>query len=70
MSKVDSYLVYSLKMPVNTREIIGVIADLSSEENLRISVTECVKGACITGGTTFLGGLALGPVGMAIGKYF
>lgn len=57
-------------MPLNTREIIGVVADLSREENLRISVSECVKGACITGGGTFLGGLVLGPVGMALGSYF
>lgn len=45
------------------------MADLSREENLRICVSECLKGACITGGSTFLGGLVLGPVGMALGLY-
>lgn len=57
-------------MPINTREIINIVADLSREENLRICVSECFKGACITGGSTFLGGMLLGPVGMALGLYF
>ncbi len=54
-------------MPLNTREIIRVISDLSEIRPLRVTIYSSAKGAAITGGSTFVGGLLLGPVGMALG---
>ncbi|XP_076034673.1 protein C19orf12 homolog [Oratosquilla oratoria] len=57
-------------MPINTIEIIDLLAELSEEENLRVTVKESVKGGLIAGATTVLGGMLLGPVGLAVGGTF
>ncbi|XKL68330.1 hypothetical protein PGB90_003821 [Kerria lacca] len=55
-------------MPINTREIISIVADLSRNENLRVSIGSSVRGALIAGGSTLAGGLLLGgPIGLAVG---
>lgn len=56
-------------MPINTREIISIVADLSRNENLRVSIGSSVRGALIAGGSTLAGGLLLGgPIGLAVGN--
>lgn len=54
-------------MPVDTQEVVNVLAQLSEQENLKVTVRESAKGACIVGGTAFAGGLVGGPVGLAVG---
>lgn len=54
-------------MPVNTEEIMNVLVQLAEHENLRVTVQESAKGACIVGGSAFAGGLLGGPVGLAVG---
>lgn len=57
-------------MPVNTGEIIELLCTLAEEERLRVTIRESVKGGIIAGGMAMAGGLALGPIGLAVGKYF
>jgi len=54
-------------MPINQNELISVAQQLSEQQNLRVTVKESMKGACIAGGGAFVGGIIGGPVGLAIG---
>lgn len=54
-------------MPVNTDAILSVVAQLAEQENLRVTVRESAKGACIVGSSAFAGGIVGGPVGLCIG---
>lgn len=55
-------------MPINTDEIIKLVAELSTLEELKVTVTESAKGACIVGASAFVGSLMGGPPGLALGK--
>lgn len=57
------------KMPINERQILSVISDLCQERQLMTSVSGSLRGAAIAGGSTFLGGLLMGPIGLAFGKF-
>lgn len=63
MNSVNNY-----KMPVNNNELISVAQQLSENQNLRVTVKESMKGACMAGGGALVGGLLGGPIGLAIGK--
>jgi hypothetical protein len=54
-------------MPINTREILNVVSQLTEDRRVRVTVSESVKGGCIVGATAAAGGLLLGPVGLAAG---
>ncbi|XP_023233027.1 protein C19orf12 homolog [Centruroides sculpturatus] len=54
-------------MPVNMQDVVEVVCVLADEENIRIAVKESVKGGIITGVAVVVGGVALGPIGLAIG---
>lgn len=54
-------------MPINSREIIKVVSQLTEDKNVRVTVNESLKGGCITGGAAALGGLLMGPPGIALG---
>ncbi|XP_075227021.1 protein C19orf12 homolog [Lycorma delicatula] len=54
-------------MPVNQHEIIGVLAQLAEEREIKVAVTESLKGAALVGAATFIGGILLGPLGLAAG---
>lgn len=56
-------------MPIPTMEILRFVSDLSEEENIKVACNESAKGGLITGAAAFIGGLVLGPAGLAIGKY-
>lgn len=54
-------------MPLNDQEVINACQQLAAQENLRVCVTESLKGACIAGIGALAGGLLLGPPGLAVG---
>ncbi|KAJ9584244.1 hypothetical protein L9F63_021406 [Diploptera punctata] len=54
-------------MPINTREILNAVSQLTADRNVKVAVRESLKGGCITGGAAVLGGLLLGPPGLALG---
>lgn len=54
-------------MVLNTKALLDGIAVLSDDANVRFTVQSSAKGALITAGYCFVGGLVAGPVGMAIG---
>ena len=41
---------------------------IAREDDLKLCVYESMKGAGIAGASAFVGGMILGPVGLAIGK--
>ena len=54
-------------MPINTRELLSVVSQLAGDRQVRVTVTESLKGAGIAATTTAAGGIFLGPIGLAIG---
>ncbi|XP_076333568.1 protein C19orf12 homolog [Tachypleus tridentatus] len=54
-------------MPVDLDDLMNILMILVSEENLKVTVTESLKGGIITGTSAALGGLLMGPVGLAVG---
>jgi nicotinamide mononucleotide (NMN) deamidase PncC len=54
-------------MPINTGELLKVVSKLTEDKQVRVTVTESLKGGGIALTTTTVGGLLLGPIGLAIG---
>ncbi|XP_069680993.1 protein Nazo-like [Periplaneta americana] len=54
-------------MPINSRELLNVVTQLTEDKNVRVCVRESFKGGCVAGTTTIIGGLVMGPPGLAIG---
>ncbi|XP_074645197.1 protein C19orf12-like [Tubulanus polymorphus] len=57
-------------MPVDVEDLLKLLGTLSDEANLRVNVKESVKGGLIAGLSTAIGGVLLGPPGLAIGGAF
>ncbi|XP_012263829.1 protein C19orf12 homolog isoform X2 [Athalia rosae] len=49
------------------RNLLLAVSKLTELETVRVSIKESFKGAAIAGVTTLVGGLFLGPIGLAIG---
>lgn len=54
-------------MVIRTDEIINVLSKLSDESGLKVTVQESVKGGVIAGAACTIGGVLLGPPGLAVG---
>lgn len=54
-------------MPINKEQIFRVLIDVCEEAEIYVTAKESVKGALIAGATTFVGGLLMGPPGLAVG---
>jgi len=54
-------------MPLNTKEILSIVTQITQNKHVRVTVRESVKGGCITGATAATGGLLLGPIGFVAG---
>ncbi|PSN38945.1 hypothetical protein C0J52_08933 [Blattella germanica] len=54
-------------MPINSREIIYAVSTLTEDKNVKVCMKESFKGGCIAAFTTVVGGLLMGPPGLAIG---
>ena len=55
-------------MTFKESEVIALLIELSKKEDFRLFAKETMKGTFITGAATFLGAVAAGPAGMAVGK--
>ena len=47
--------------------VVELLTVLTEERGMKVAVTESGKGALLTGGVAGLGGLLLGPLGLALG---
>lgn len=54
-------------MPINTSELISLVADVTREANVQVAFRESLRGGVITGLSSVVGALMLGPVGFAVG---
>ena len=54
-------------MVIKYNEILSLITHLGDEENIQVTVKESLKGSLIAGSCCLVGGVLLGPPGLAIG---
>ena len=54
-------------MVIRTDEILSILSKLSDESGLKVTVQESVKGGVVAGTACTIGGVLLGPPGLAIG---
>lgn len=54
-------------MVIRTDEILCILSKLSDESGLKVTVQESVKGGVLAGTACTIGGVLLGPPGLAIG---
>ena len=54
-------------MVISYTSVMEMLAVLCEERKMMVAVTESGKGALLTGGVAGLGGLLLGPLGLALG---
>ncbi|ODM99506.1 Protein C19orf12 [Orchesella cincta] len=54
-------------MPVNVHEIMEACELLARQDNLNLCIQESLKGATMAGFGSFIGGVLMGPVGIAVG---
>jgi len=54
-------------MPINVNEILEACELLARQDNLTLCIQESMKGAAVAGLGSFIGGVCLGPPGIAIG---
>ena len=55
-------------MPLDRHDVMLVLAQLAEEEELRVTVKGSAFGGLVAGLGAFLGGVALGPVGILVGE--
>ena len=54
-------------MPLNTTEILNVLSELGEDDEFRNTLKQAAKGAGTTGAAAAVGGIFLGPIGLAVG---
>ena len=54
-------------MVLQTNELCQIITTLTDDSGLKVTVNESLKGGLITGIICTIGGLILGPAGLAFG---
>ncbi len=54
-------------MVIRYNDVLSLITTLADDEGLQVSVRESVKGGLIAGSACALGGILLGPAGLAVG---
>ncbi|XP_044314540.1 protein C19orf12 homolog [Drosophila rhopaloa] len=54
-------------MAVSTQELLSALSILADNENIQVTVTESAKGAALCAVSALVGGLLMGPRGLAVG---
>jgi hypothetical protein len=54
-------------MPINTTELLSVVSKITEGKQVRVTIKESLKGSGVAATTTLVGGLLLGPIGLAVG---
>lgn len=54
-------------MTININEILEACELLARQDNLNVCMQESLKGALMAGVGSFIGGVTLGPAGIAVG---
>uniref|UniRef100_A0AAY4EQ10 CS012 protein n=1 Tax=Denticeps clupeoides TaxID=299321 RepID=A0AAY4EQ10_9TELE len=54
-------------MSPRMNDVMRLCCDLSADRQMKAAVKNAGKGAAVTGGAAFLGGLLAGPAGIAVG---
>lgn len=54
-------------MPLNVKQFMDGVSELTDHHNIRVAIKQSGKGAALCGATCFVGGILLGPVGLAAG---
>ncbi|XP_043598971.1 protein C19orf12 homolog isoform X2 [Bombus pyrosoma] len=54
-------------MDFPTDELLREVLQYPAVKNIKVTVNSCAKYAAIVGGSTFLGGIIAGPLGLALG---
>ena len=57
-------------MVIRTDEILSILSKLSDESGLKVTVHQSVKGGVVAGTACTIGGVLLGPPGLAIGGVY
>ena len=55
-------------MPVEVDDVLQLLALLADETQLKVTVKGSLKGGALVGVTAVIGGVLLGPPGLAIGR--
>nr|CAB3226587.1 protein C19orf12 homolog [Phallusia mammillata] len=66
-SYIESAATIVIKMPLPVAQVMEAISTIAREENIRVSVTQALRGGALAGGGAVVGALLGGPAGMAIG---
>ncbi|CAO1382258.1 unnamed protein product [Diamesa tonsa] len=54
-------------MTINSGELIKAVSVVADKHNIRVTVKTSAKYSLIVAGSVFLGGILMGPVGLALG---
>lgn len=57
-------------MSYNDNELINVICDISEIKSMKVAVKSSLQSGVVVGAAATVGGLLLGPRGIAIGKLY
>ena len=71
LTVLSSFLSYqgpNTAMAPRMDDVMRLCCEISAHDQIKVAVKNSTKGAMVSGGTAFVGGLLGGPPGIAVGK--